>query len=123
MNLKQFLKPDWKKIIIFVILFLIVYYIKITQEEQLKAEMGVDVFSVCCISTQDQEGNLIEGKLEGCAAPDIVQKYKTCEGWREYQQKQDFFDNAYFFLTNALISYLISCILVWIYDKVKVKKK
>jgi len=117
MTLKQFLKPDWRKIVIFValtiILFSIIYSIINAQREWLQARMGIDVFSECCIN---------RGKLEGCASDEIIQRYKTCEGFEKYRQNQEFLNNISMLLPIAIISYLLSCFIIWIYDKFRKRK-
>ena len=114
MNWKKFLKPDWRKIAVFIILtillFSIVYSIIRAQQELEGARIGIDVFSECCIN---------EGRLEGCASEEIIQKYKTCEGFEKYRQNQELFNNISILLPTAIISYIFSCLIVWIYNKKK----
>jgi hypothetical protein len=122
MNWKQFLKPDWRKILLFIILLLIFYSIKVEQEEQLRAMMGIDVYAACCAKIMDQQGNLRGGTLEGCASQEIIQKYKSCEGMKISMQNEELFSNVKFFLFFGIISYLLSCLIVWIYDKFRKNK-
>ena len=88
MNIKQFLKPDWRKIVIFVIIFLITSFLR----------------------------NFYKG-LE------VSTKYGfpiIFYNWDYYAKTTEF--NFVGILVDLIIWYLLSCFIVWIFDKVKKKK-
>lgn len=93
MTLKQFLKPDWRKIVLFVIvLFLLTFFlgIKFSAIPEIESiiEIGYPPFLT-----------IIEGFL----------------GNKTYKWN---FTNLIF---NIVIWYLLSCVIIWIYDKIKKK--
>jgi Sec-independent protein secretion pathway component TatC len=90
MNLKQFLKPDWRKIAVFVILSIILF---ITPWP----EPG-------CCDFPYYQGFLLPVYFQG--------------GFAGFPKT--FIPTN--FVIDVIIWYLLSCLIVWIYDKVKKKK-
>jgi len=99
MKIKQFLKPDWRKIVIFVILAIIssLYKRNIGVGELLIPSRGLPLPVYVC--------------LEGFSDVNLrTQLMRPCEIL------------YHFLITNLIIFYLISCFIVWIYDKYKKKR-
>ncbi len=97
MTLKQFLKPDWRKIVIFVILFLFWLFIilftscfhpRITCEEGY--ESYYETLIIVCSSR--------------CISENLIILYRI----------RDFTLGIFVYF---ILPYLISCLIVWIYDK------
>jgi len=98
MSLKQFLKPNWRKIIIFVILFAI---IPLPARFCKDPPSCIDPSGCCWIFIPF--GNLLSLSiiLSVGVGGDLI--------------------TIIFMLITIIISYLLSCIIVWIYYKVKKK--
>jgi len=103
MNLKQFLKPDWRKIVIFVLFFIFIFSLEFICLPKLEYKMGriveVELYYPCGFLSQIIDYEMYFYVLRG-------------ESW--------LFNYFHLFL-DLIISYLISCLIVWIYDKVKKK--
>jgi len=99
MNWKRFLKPDWRKIVLFVIFFLIspaqfINLISIPenpQPTQLVPLLG-GFFTIGLIIANVKTGISIFTNL-----------------------------NMIFFILSIIISYFLSCLIIWIYIKLKKK--
>jgi hypothetical protein len=132
MNLKQFLKPDWRKIVIFVILsflsfsFWFLYNTGFTPPDARRDCCNIEIESNNN-SCQKIIGNIIINpndiyltslrKMYFNKTPDYV-----CSEYNLIiQNGQRLFIEISFLI--LLVSYLLSCLIIWIYDKVKVKKK
>ena len=125
MNIKQFLKPDWRRIVLFFIIFII--------------ELFYYNFSIVCFCP-----------LSACATAKIeqttarmqnlsiaVNSCETCYSlpWEQCQcdmhcGKPDTITSIMieiypllFTLGILIVPYIFSCLIVWIYDKIKVKRK
>lgn len=97
MNWKQFLKPNWGKIVIFVILILVTSIIP--NLFTYGADIGINYgfpfnFYGCCGGP---------ALLPGQTSPSFFRYYAI--------------------IMNIVIWYLFSCLIVWIYGKVRGKKK
>jgi len=109
MKLKQFLKPDWRKIVIFVVLFIFLIGFFIFIEQPLGSPSGFPErrgfpfhYNVICMGGSIEENGIKE--LIGLG---------YCFNW------------IYLILdifTCGLISYFLSCLIVWIYDKFRKRK-
>ncbi len=101
MTLKQFLKPDWRKIVLEILMFLILLvYIS-------------PCFDECCLESPLLNCPCLNCPFYACFSPmlDI-----------EYVFKVPFFNFLPIFLVVMIIVlYILSCLMVWIYDKVKKK--
>lgn len=87
MNIKQFLKPDWKKIVVFLIIFIVLILFS-------------HIFTSVSTATDTTTGGYYTPSSILTIAP-------------------------HFIIYLLLISYFLSCLIFWIYDKfksVKVKK-
>jgi len=99
MNFKQFLKPDWRKIVIFIIIFIFFSFAPIW-------------ITIHCYTWECGPG------------PTTSSFFNSLES----MANKEFFDFGYFnpwisiFFGSIAISYLLSCLIAWIYDKVKKKK-
>jgi len=102
MTLKQFLKPDWRKILIFVI-FLIILYILSPFTYQPSILFWFNSFF-------QLEGEIIY-KFQKCVPADI---FPICSGFD--------YSGVSIMIISFLFWYLLFCLMVWIYDKVKKKK-
>jgi len=98
MNWKEFLKPDWKKIILTLGLFVLFSSISL-------------VYGPIC--------------FEGCinfGFPYIFYS-KIGVGFSNEVQEFTVHTNYYSMFIDVVIWYLFSCLIFWIYDKFKKKKK
>ena len=111
MNWKEFLKPDWKKIVVFVVLFIISIPIP-SLFPNLFYNLGKNDFGV-----RYPVFYLYGTPFGFYYIPSPVAEL-TPEG-----APQPYFDFMGF-IGNVIFWYLLSCLIIWIYDKFrKVKKK
>ena len=101
MNLKQFLKPDWRKIVMFIVLliiFLVIYKYK------LSLMTGELPFSF---------------PVKGLPLP----IYIGCPEKMECPERTEGFEKLLkvFLIIDLFFWYFISCFIIWIYKKVKKK--
>ena len=90
MNWKQFLKPDWRKTLLFIlILFAIVFL------------LPVSTYAGPCALPPSNCPNQL-------SISDIVKIYGLSEA-------------LMFLILGAVFSYIISCLIVWIYGKIRKK--
>lgn len=94
MTLKQFLKPGWKKIVIFFIILLLTLFLGI----KFSAIPEIDI-------------------IYEIGYPAFLTITTIMFGRKIYEWN---FPNL---IINIVIWYLLSCLIVWIYEKVKGKKK
>jgi len=132
MSIKQFLKPDKRKIVVFIILsflslsFWLLYNTGFTPPDARRDCCNIEIESnneTC----QEMIGNGIIDpnniyltrlrKMYFNKTPDYV-----CSEYNLIiQNEQRLFIEISFLI--LLVSYLLSCLIVWIYDKIKVNKK
>ena len=96
MNWKQFLKPEWRKIVLFVIIFILLFY-------------SETVCRPIYFKTTTRH--------------DFTGTSESSEGWK-YPcgfLSQITIDTTTYLFLSLLISYLLSCLIVWVYGKVKKK--
>jgi len=93
MNLKQFLKPDWRKIVLFLILFMILIFLELTI---LSCFGGINcnLINLGTVSYQ-----IPFTCINVCVSPNLVNLYKSI-----------------FYLSFSIIIYFLSYFIVWIYD-------
>jgi len=96
--LKQFLKPDWRKVVIFAVAFIIQFLIVLVW------------MSSCGECSSDFGLPLVFYTRAGCSM-----------GIRGIQCGKDFYSLNYFVI-DIIFWYLLSCIIIWIYDKFRKKK-
>jgi len=94
MTIKQFLKPDWRKIIVFVILL---------------------IFVVIIIPIM----NSGFGRYTSSVGFPLVFYEETF--WPKEMEKTNFIISN--FIIDIIVLYIISSLIIWIYDKVKKKKR
>ena len=109
MTIKQFMKPDWRKIVITVILLIFLIPLFILIEQPLGSPSGFPErrgfpfhYNVICMGGSIEENGMTQ--LIGLG---------YCFNW------------SYLLLDIficILISYLLSCLIVWLYDKFRKKK-
>jgi hypothetical protein len=123
MNLKQFLKPDWRKIVIFVILSILII---------LFMPVGKGYLFVDCIPMVPCPGG---GPIFTSLSAEIINQifiglsifYENPHYNIEKNLKN--FASKYLFgiiiesIIAIIISYILSCLTVWIYDKLRKVKK
>jgi len=103
MNWKQFLKPDWKKIVIFVVLIFIGVYFGFLFNIAVSAAIPKD--RAYCIDLQAETLN--SNIFTYILIPFTTLLYGTiCE-------------KITLILINLPYLYLISCLIIWIYYKIK----
>jgi hypothetical protein len=105
MTIKQFLKPDWRKIVIFLILllgltYLINYISKLYYDIYISPYVGVALYNIIPI----------------LGYPSFYFEECHFESGCVYQ-----FDSLNLLL-NFVVWYLLSCLIVWIYDKFRKRK-
>ena len=129
MNWKQFLKPDWRKIVIFIVLsacfsFWILYNTSPGPPRDLRES--------CCIqNVYDREicQKIISGESElyrlkpyrNKTPEEICQEYKS-SGIKIIVLSMELL-TGFLILIKFIIPYLLSCLTVWIYDTLRKKKK
>lgn len=98
MNWKEFLKPDFKRIVVFIIIFIIFSFIPIWT-------------TIRCFTWECMPGPTTSSFFDSL----------------ESMKNKEFFDFRYFtpwiilFFVSLILSYILSCFIVWVYDKVKKK--
>jgi hypothetical protein len=110
MTLKQFLKPDWRKIVIFLaIMFLefLIFSIYVYSYGQ-----TASIQEICC------RESLPALEKEHCVRANVTEEY--CIIYREKRATQGFYDLITLFLV-LIFDYLLSCLIIWIFDKRKKK--
>ena len=125
MTIKQFLKPDWRKILIFVVLVILTYFFGIIEYYPWEMAVAGGVTLKTNIFLLPFSFNL---KCSRAVIP--TPPPWQCSGnvilENDWSIKPDFT----FFLSNYPLQisinivywYFLSCLIVWIYDKVKKKK-
>jgi hypothetical protein len=125
MNWKKFLKPDWKKIVILIIIFLIIpipdlFFMYAPRGPQTCYEWypnGTEVNTSCPADVY--RGNEIPSlNLIGLIIDLIISPTNN-------SNSSSIEEEPLITIIFLIISYIISCLIVWIYDKnfKKVKKK
>jgi hypothetical protein len=107
MNFKQFLKPDRRKIVIFVIINIILL---------------IPLISFSCIFCQATAPVDI---LMKCGNDHYNLPWETSVYCGKPYKLTSILIAIYYpsiFIATLIITYLLSCLIVWIYDKVKKKK-
>ena len=100
MKFKEFLKPDWRKIVIFVIILIIFSFMPVWT-------------AIRCSTWECSPG------------PATSSFFESLESMRN----KEFFDFGYFttwiiiFFGSLIISYIVSCLIVWLYGKTKKAKR
>jgi len=111
MNFKQFLKPEIKKVILAFLIFLVMPL----------PVLRTAVLGMCPLNSSSEgscggdgyyyEWNFIPfGVITVLTIPSV-------------NLEMIVYNYMFNFLFLAIISYLLSCLIIWIYDKIKVKKK
>jgi hypothetical protein len=121
MNWKEFLKPDWRKIAILIILFCITSFYCVTFlvafcPFTIKlfgpcTETYILIQSPCGMCIEDIEFiDIIIGIVMALIFPSLflIQLFSL--------------DFSLFFITNLIYDYLITCLIVWIYNKFRKKR-
>ena len=99
MTLKQFLRLDWRKIVVFVVIFIIFSFLPIW-------------ITIHCYTWECGPGPTTSSFF----------------GSVESMNNKEFFDYGYFtpwigiFFGSVILGYLLSCLIVWLYDKFRKKK-
>jgi len=103
MSIKQFLKPDWRKIVVFVLLVVIFFQY-----------FPLPSWSLC----------------EEIICPDnkyyyVSWEYGTCYKCGTISWSEQLLSDYYYPIMFAgfMINYLLSCFIVWIYDKLRKGRK
>ncbi|MBZ9569318.1 hypothetical protein KJA16_00155 [Patescibacteria group bacterium] len=98
MSFKQFLKPDWRKIVLSIIIFLFLF-----------------IYGIPWCIDPSEEGWLRRPDPEywGCHS-EWHRQFHFIPDWPIGHLGISFF-------VSALISYFISCLIIWIYDKIRKK--
>jgi len=109
MNLKQFLKPDWRKIVIFVVVSIVLSLFPLTLG-------SIDFF----VNQLFIKVPMRSGVVQGIPIPFY---FCMLGGVVVYPEVSGLVCNFiyYIFIIDILIWYILSCLIVWIYDKVNKK--
>ena len=97
MTLKQFLKPDWRKIVVFlIIIFIILMFV------------GIPIYgeTQCMIGAYPTECPVYISVVS-------INDFLEC---KEFGKCGQFFAYEYFIL-ELVISYLLSCLIIWFYER------
>jgi hypothetical protein len=123
MTLKQFLKPDWRKIVVFgVIIFIefLIYYIISISYFPNRLITTEELEELCC------ESELTEDLINFCLSRNISITKEECER-REFTDTYIGIPELIIIITSIFVflisHYLLSCLIVWIYNKYRGKKK
>lgn len=110
MSFKQFLKLDWRKIVVFVIilflefqLFMIIF--------RYPPELPIQAF---CCKDFEETGTMSDHCKEINLTAEDCLKYENI-------RKTEAFYNLLVLIFDIVIVYIISCFIVWIYDKLRKK--
>ena len=96
--MKEFLMPEWRKIVIFIIIFIILSFIPIW-------------ITIRCSAWECMPGPAMSSFFDSL----------------ESMKNKEFYDFGYFnswivtFFSSLIVSYFISCLMFWTYDKLKKK--
>ena len=96
MNLKQFLKPDWRKIVIFLVIFLLNLFLGIKSYSFYSATETIYGYPLPFLTVY----------IELLPPATVV-------NWN--------FRNLIIHIIVWIVLYLLSCLIIWIYEKVKKK--
>jgi len=99
MKWKEFLKPDWRKIVIFIIIFILLFFIP-----------TFPTFSILPVPVGVEGGAYMVG---WSSLYNLLYGYGTLTDRINYMKIP--------IIINCFVSYLLSCLLVLIYDKRKKK--
>ena len=103
MNLKQFLKPEWRKIAIFLILIGSTYFLPLIP---MSFKCPPCPPGAICVPCRPQAFNLMR-------LPEVLNYIKPVE--------YGYMIHYPLLLIELTIFYLLSCLIIWIYDKLKKK--
>jgi len=123
MNFKQILKPDWRKILIFIVISILISLFPIYPcELEIHGVVSLPAFGVY---PRTKLVPIFIGILSSIVGEDIL-SYQECglsdETWWT-SCKCNFLFSLPFSLIVIIVSYLLSCFLIWIYEKYRSKKK
>ena len=111
MNWKQFLKPNWKKIVLTIILILFMPI------------MTDYIFVDCAFGSQECPGGGPKfGNLFSEITKQISGQYNIFYDETTFRNFTSWFLSQSLIIGNIIISYFLSCFIVWIYDKARKKK-
>lgn len=121
-TLKQFLEPDWRKIVLTIILSLFIISIYYLSWLSTGAVIGISIAEHCC-------NNVIP--LEECPYSNLTiceEDKQMCEYYNytlencEKIKREGNNQIIIFFLSVIVLNYLFSCLIVWIYGKFRKRK-
>jgi hypothetical protein len=124
MNWKKFLKPDWGKILVFVIIFLIVFLYGLSLSNLYPCAIPTCPSSQwirlpwnhgcekCYLTISDY----INGIIYYLAFPTNLIDYI-------FTKPQNFLISIFLIIIQFFYYYILSCFIVWVYDKFRKKKK
>ena len=122
MNWKKFLKPDLRKIVLTIILSLFVFFINYEIWLSTSAVIGISHEAYWCGIVSSEECPYTNVKFceeikRGCESYNL----EICKRMKQEENMKQLI----FYLIVIMVNYLISCLIVWIYDKYfkKVNKK
>jgi hypothetical protein len=111
MNWKEMLKPDWRKIVIFVIILLI------TPLPGFWSNMDISLYNQKCPKCP------LPTPLSGEMDSNIMKMLINSDEF--YNVKSFYYDirgEPFYFITLLIIFYIISCFIICVYDKIKKKR-
>ena len=115
-KVKQFLKPDWRKILVTIIIFILFFFFWYYFFNWLPS---VPEWFGCCNSIE--EGKKISEICEDMPGCCTIENFEEkCNSIFNSRKERIFYNNMILFIF-FILSYLISCFIIWIYDKVKKK--
>jgi len=122
MTIKQFLKPDWRKIVLTIVLSLFVFFIIYVSWLSISAVVGRSIQEYCCNQVIPLEECPYDN-LEYCEEEKQMCEYRnyTLENCEKLERESET-QTLTFYLIVIVLNYLISCLIIWIYDKFRGKK-
>ena len=124
MILKQFLKPDWRKIVIFVLISILISLIPVypCEIEVHGIDRSLPIFSM---NYRIKSVPIYMGIISSIMGEDIL-SYEECgqsdEIWWISCKCYPLFSLP-FSLTVLIVSYLLSYLIIWIYDRLRKGRK
>jgi len=113
MKLKQFLKPDWRKIFLTIIIIILWIFF---WHRVYSAPLAPPLELICCDLIEELTSICQEQPNNPCCKFTL----KVCEKLEIEREKRNLISTVTF-VGSLILSYPISCLIIWIYDKRKKK--
>ena len=113
MNFRVFLKPDWRKIVIFLVLLLFLFYFELNRP--IVKCIGGDICKkYCLLGIPEPLPPVTKTYVKDTSACCCYFKFDNLEFYN--------ISPLLYWIIYTIFLYLLSCLIVWIYDKFKKRK-